>query len=194
MLIKTWEELSKIPNESKTHILEVNLEEGNAWLRSKDKKPYKDRLSFMRQIKHQDVYLSTHAFYGHNYRYSTKILKACGFDVELDNWDKESVCDIGLKTYDDEWCDKCMKHGCAHIEPLSYSYRNSSKPDCFIEIEMVQYQGTYIPADLCIFNDDGEVIGTKCCVSSCSQDQTDCNSCIVTKVFNEYARLTRQPR
>ena len=88
MLIKHWEELSKIPNESATHILEVNVEECNAWLMSKFPKPYKRKLSFMRQIKHQDVYLSTHTFYGTHYKQSTKILKACGFNVEIDNWDK----------------------------------------------------------------------------------------------------------
>lgn len=87
--IKNWEELSKIPNESTTHILKVDLDSCNAWLISKDPKPYKSKLSFMRQIKHQDVYLSTHTFYGHEYKHSSKILRVCGFDVELANWDKE---------------------------------------------------------------------------------------------------------
>ena len=87
-LIRNWEELSKIPNESKTHKLEVNLEEGNGSLFSKDPKPYNEKLSFMRQIQHQDVYLSTHTFYGLNYKHSGKVLRACGFNVEIDNWDK----------------------------------------------------------------------------------------------------------
>ena len=43
----------------------------------------------MSQIKNLDVYLSTHTFYGNNYMESTNILQACGFDVEIDNWDKE---------------------------------------------------------------------------------------------------------
>lgn len=43
----------------------------------------------MRNLPHQDVYLSTHTFYGNSYKHSTKLLRACGFDVELDNWDKE---------------------------------------------------------------------------------------------------------
>ena len=89
MLIKNWEELSKIPNESKTHILDVNIDRGCAWLYAKNPKPYTEKLSYMRQIHHLDVYLSTHTFYGKNYKYSTKILKVCGFDVEIDNWDKE---------------------------------------------------------------------------------------------------------
>lgn len=87
-LIRNWEELSKIPNESKTHILEVDTEMCCGRLRAKKPKPYKRKLSFMRQIKSQDVYLSTHTFYGLNYKHSTKLLKACGFDVEIDNWDK----------------------------------------------------------------------------------------------------------
>ena len=90
MLIKNWEELSKIPNESKTHRLEVNVKGCYGWLISKDPKPYKKKLSYMRNLLHLDVYLSTHTFYGNNYKHSTKLLKACGFDVEIDNWDKEN--------------------------------------------------------------------------------------------------------
>ena len=45
-LIRNWEELSKIPNESKTHILEVNLEMCNGHLWAKNRKPYKRKLSY----------------------------------------------------------------------------------------------------------------------------------------------------
>ena len=93
VLIKNWEELSKIPNESATHILEVNLEMCNGHLWAKNRKPYKRKLSYMRQVHHLDHYLSTHTFYGSQYRWSTKLLKACGFDVEIDNWDKSEVAD-----------------------------------------------------------------------------------------------------
>ena len=89
MLIKDWEELSKIPNESPTHILEVDVEGCNAWLHAKDPKPYNRKDDYIKQVPHLDVYLSTHTFYGSKYELSTKILKACGFDVEIDNWDKE---------------------------------------------------------------------------------------------------------
>lgn len=84
-LIRDWEELSKITNESSTHILEVNLEECNGWLKAKNPKPYKSKLSYMRQLPNLDVYLSTHTFYGHEYKQSNKILHACGFDVELES-------------------------------------------------------------------------------------------------------------
>lgn len=89
MLIKDWEELAKIPNESTTHILEVDVERCCGWLRAKNRKPYKRKYNYMRQAYHLDHYLSTHTFYGSSYRWSTKLLRACGFDVEIDNWDKE---------------------------------------------------------------------------------------------------------
>ena len=34
-------------------------------------------------------YLSTHTFYGSEHKRSTKVLQSCGFDIEIDNWDKE---------------------------------------------------------------------------------------------------------
>lgn len=37
------------------HILEVNVENCNGWLKAKDPKPYNRKLSYMRQIIHQDV-------------------------------------------------------------------------------------------------------------------------------------------
>lgn len=88
-LIRDWEELSKIPNESATHILEVDTEMGCGWLKAKNPKPWNRKLSYMRQALHIDHYLSTHTFYGSQYKWSTKILRVCGFDVEIDNWDKE---------------------------------------------------------------------------------------------------------
>lgn len=72
----------------KTHILEVDIDNGCGWLRAKNPKPYKKKLSYMRQIHNLDVYLSAHTFYENNYKTSAKILKVCGFDVEIDNWDK----------------------------------------------------------------------------------------------------------
>ena len=87
-LIRNWKELSKIPNESSTHVLVVDVEMGSGHLYAKNRKPYKRRLSYMRQVHYRDVYLSTHTFYGHQHKHSTKLLKACGFDVEIDNWDK----------------------------------------------------------------------------------------------------------
>ena len=87
-LIRNWKELAEIPNESATHILEVNVNDCNGFLHPKNPKPYNYKLSFMRQIQNQDYYLSTHSFYGHEYNHASKILRACGFNVQLDNWDK----------------------------------------------------------------------------------------------------------
>lgn len=84
--IRDWEELSKIPNESETHILEVDLKWGNAWLTCKNPEKYNDRIPYEKQIKAMDHYLSTHTFYAQNYKESTKLLQECGFDVTLDNW------------------------------------------------------------------------------------------------------------
>ena len=87
-LIRDWEELAAIQNESKTHVLTVDVDGGNGWLAAKNEKPYDSKKSFRRQIQNLDVYLSTHTFYGSNYKSSSKKLRACGFDVELENWDK----------------------------------------------------------------------------------------------------------
>lgn len=76
-LIKTWAELAKVP-ESDTHKLEIG--EYSGWIITKN--PVSDKLSDRKK------YLSTHTFYGLNYRYSTELLQRCGFDVEIDNWDK----------------------------------------------------------------------------------------------------------
>ena len=86
IFIKNWKGLSKINKESKTHILEVDVNAWHGWLYSKNPKPYKKKKTFMQQIANQDVYLSTHTFYNKHYKHSSKVLRACGFNVELDNW------------------------------------------------------------------------------------------------------------
>lgn len=89
IFIRDWDDLAALPNESPTHILEVDKERCCAWLHAKNRKDYSYKKSYMRQIQHLDVYLSTHTFYGTEYKHSQKILRACGFDVEINNWDKE---------------------------------------------------------------------------------------------------------
>ena len=51
VLVKNWEELAKIPNESSTHRLEIDAKKYYGWIVSKDPKPYKGNLSFMAYIK-----------------------------------------------------------------------------------------------------------------------------------------------
>lgn len=83
MLVKTWEELSKVKSNDKYKI-DVNLEMCNAWIR-----PIKETEETERDYFKHHVYLSTHTFYGEKYEYSTKILHKFGFDIEIDNWDRE---------------------------------------------------------------------------------------------------------
>lgn len=74
--IESWEELAK--EESPTHILEIDVKGCNGWIRPKDDN--EDNCG-----KH---YLSTHTFYGSEFKHSTKVLQSCGFNVELANWDE----------------------------------------------------------------------------------------------------------
>lgn len=76
-LVSSWNELKECKSE--THTLEIK--DCSGWIEPKD---LKDANSF--EGCH---YLSTHTFYGHQYEDSTKILQACGFDVEIFNWDAE---------------------------------------------------------------------------------------------------------
>lgn len=76
-LIKTWAELAEVP-ESETHRLEIGHH--NGWIIAK--KPKSEKFS------DRMIYLSTHTFYGETHKSSTAMLQSCGFDVEIDNWDK----------------------------------------------------------------------------------------------------------
>lgn len=94
-LIKNWEELSKLKND-KYHIA-YDSELYNAWIIPITDEPTNNRGDFKCNCLGEKkdnffkyhVYLSTHTFYGKNYEYSTKVLQEHGFDVEIDNWDKE---------------------------------------------------------------------------------------------------------
>ncbi|AUR82911.1 hypothetical protein NVP1029O_78 [Vibrio phage 1.029.O._10N.261.55.A7] len=79
-MIKTWEELANI-KESETHYLEINVKHCNGWVVAKN--PVSNKLSDRRK------YLSTHTFYGGKYKQSTDLLRSCGFDIEIANWDEE---------------------------------------------------------------------------------------------------------
>nr|DAH87605.1 MAG TPA: zinc-ribbon domain protein [Caudoviricetes sp.] len=58
------------------------------------------------------------------------------------------------------------------------------------KIEMVEYEGDYVPKELCSIDALGGVDDVVPCSGTCEQEE--CDTCIVTKVFNEYARLTNQ--
>ena len=118
ILIKNWEELSKIPNESATHILVVDVKRCNGHLYAKNPKPIKKNLSYMRQIQHLNVYLSTHTFYGKNYKHSSKILRACGFNVDIDNWDKVKMKKTIIDKDENSMYDSVMIS--VELEPRNY--------------------------------------------------------------------------
>lgn len=73
-LIKNWNELSKVPANDKFKIV-IGKDGDNGYIKS---------------VKTNEIiyYLSTHTFYASQYKASTKLLQECGFEVELDNWDK----------------------------------------------------------------------------------------------------------
>ena len=80
-LIKTWDELDGL--ESKDYKIKVE-DNCSAWIVPKDESKFSEK-----DYYDHHVYLSTHTFYGKHYKESTEILQKYGFDVEIDNWDKE---------------------------------------------------------------------------------------------------------
>lgn len=96
-LIKNWEELAQVPANDKYKII-VDKEMCNGWIVPvhdcfDEEKDFicncEPGMDIYEYYKHH-VYLSTHTFYGGNYKESTKLLQEHGFNVEIDNWDKES--------------------------------------------------------------------------------------------------------
>lgn len=81
-LIKNWEELSELPPNDK-YMIEVDMNLYSGWI-----KPINETEETEKNWYDHHCYLSTHTFYGSNYKQSTKILQKFGFDIEIDNWDK----------------------------------------------------------------------------------------------------------
>lgn len=95
-LIKDWDELDGLSNDEYRIIVgdycgwiipiwdeQMHCEPGDFVCNCE-----KDSVQYKNYMNHH-VYLSTHTFYGSQYEDSTKLLQKYGFDVELDNWDKE---------------------------------------------------------------------------------------------------------
>ena len=78
--IKDWNDLVGL--ESEHYILEIDVDGGSGWIVPKIKT--NEAEDFMRSH-----YLSTHTFYGGSCKGYEKLLQKCGFDVELNDWDKE---------------------------------------------------------------------------------------------------------
>lgn len=82
-LIKNWKELSEVkPNDK--YKIEVNLDIGNGWIL-----PIVETEETKSEYYKHHHYLSTHTFYGETYKESTEVLQKFGFDLEIDNWEKE---------------------------------------------------------------------------------------------------------
>ena len=79
--IKNWEELAKLPANEKYKIV-MNGDGCSGHI-----VPVDDNVELKMGINW--IYLTTHTFYGPNYEESTKLINKFGFNVQLDNWDKE---------------------------------------------------------------------------------------------------------
>ncbi len=87
-LIKNWKELSQVkPNDK--YKLVIDVDRCNGWI-----KPIKEIEETEEEYFKHHFYLSTHTFYGSSYEYYSKKLQEFGFDIELENWDKEKRNDI----------------------------------------------------------------------------------------------------
>ena len=92
-LIKNWKELSQVPPNNKYKII---VNDCCGWIVPICDMPNRaDFICNCEETKENDYYenhryLSTHTFYGKNYKESTKLLQEKGFDIEIDNWDKEN--------------------------------------------------------------------------------------------------------
>lgn len=80
-LIKSWDELNGLECENYKIRVEDNC---CAWI-----VPKVETEETQKDYWEHHEYLSTHTFYGYEFRRSTEILQRFGFDVEIDNWDKE---------------------------------------------------------------------------------------------------------
>ena len=95
VLISSWEELANLKSDD--YYLDIEVEKCNGWVyRKSNDEPIE--------------YLSTHTFYGTQYKYSTVMLQEYGFNVQLKNWD----CETEEVNYQDQWlwsgkCDLCRK-------------------------------------------------------------------------------------
>ena len=80
-LITSWEELLSLPANEKCKIVEK--ENGAVWIMPSNDD---EEMDFGVNCE----YLSTHLFYGSSYQQSTETLQKFGFNVEIDNWDKDT--------------------------------------------------------------------------------------------------------
>lgn len=81
-LIKSWDELDGL--ETENYKIKLDHDKCSGWIIPKDESKFSEE-----EYWQHHEYLSTHTFYGEQYKTSTEILQNFGFDVEIDNWDKK---------------------------------------------------------------------------------------------------------
>ena len=81
--ISNWNELASIECESSSHVLEVDIKNGNCWLRAKKKRKYKKEDEFYSQAKYLSHYFTPDIFDKSMHEHATKLLQICGFQVEI---------------------------------------------------------------------------------------------------------------
>jgi len=86
VLVSTWDELSKVVAEVPGYWLRITPEEGSGWIVPDGYSDEEDESGKGDDFRSE--YLSTHTFYGLNYKHSTELLQRYGFNVLIDNWDK----------------------------------------------------------------------------------------------------------
>lgn len=79
--IRGWEDLVGLESENYKLIIDAVI--GCGWI-----VPKVETNDPMESYFKHHRYLSTHTFYGFNYKYYEELLQSYGFDVELNNWDK----------------------------------------------------------------------------------------------------------
>jgi hypothetical protein len=82
-LISTWKELGKAYSE--THYIELDKDGWCGHVRPKFAVANDD------EYFSNNIYLSTHTFYGSSYYYMTTLLRKLGFNIQLANWDGETI-------------------------------------------------------------------------------------------------------
>lgn len=84
--VADWTDLAKLPDSER---FTLEIKRGNGWIHPKEPKEYNPDIPYEDQFFHLSHYLSTHTFYGMNHEGSTQLLRKCGFNVTLANWDAE---------------------------------------------------------------------------------------------------------
>jgi len=74
VLVRHWYDLAEV-HESETHRLKIDVARSNGWIKKKGNEEAPGH------------YLSTHTFYGSTHAESTRLLRKCGFNVTVQNWD-----------------------------------------------------------------------------------------------------------